>query len=305
MTQIDWHHLPPLSALRAFEATARLEGYSAAARALNVTPAAIAQQVRKLEKEVGAPLVRREGRGIILTDAGHRLAAPLREAFALIADGLEDLRRKEATRGVRVSTTQFFVDAVILPNLGDFWKRHPGIQVTFSPDGNRHPIDLDNFDICVRGRPGVTAWTGHVARTLLTSRIIVCAAPDLLTSADGDISRLPWLYDPNMADDLRDFVRKAGVDPEGIRIVDPGSAQLEIEAAVAGYGLSISTELVVRRQLASGALVEVDSALQETATYTAIHRKGPLSAPVQYFLDWLTEISSAQSTGSAESAPPT
>ena len=74
MSAIDWSRLPPLSTLRAFEATARLQSYSAAAHALNVTPAAIAQQVRKLETEIDAPLVRREGRGIVLTDAGLELA---------------------------------------------------------------------------------------------------------------------------------------------------------------------------------------------------------------------------------------
>ena len=81
MTDPDWRHLPPLSTLRAFEATARLEGYSAAARALNVTPAAIAQQVRKLEDEMGAALVRREGRGLVLTEAGRQLAAQHSHSF--------------------------------------------------------------------------------------------------------------------------------------------------------------------------------------------------------------------------------
>ena len=64
MSDPDWLHLPPLSALRAFEAAARLGGFSAAARALNVTHAAVAQQVRALEEHLGAPLIHREGRGM-------------------------------------------------------------------------------------------------------------------------------------------------------------------------------------------------------------------------------------------------
>ena len=77
--ELDWKNLPSLSALRAFEAAARLSNFSHAGRSLNVTHAAIAQQVRALEAEIGAPLVRRSGRGIALTQVGERLAHSLRE----------------------------------------------------------------------------------------------------------------------------------------------------------------------------------------------------------------------------------
>jgi LysR family glycine cleavage system transcriptional activator len=291
MSQIDWHRLPPLSTLRAFEATARLKGYSAAARALNVTPAAIAQQVRKLESELGVGLVRRDGRGLVLTEAGRQLAAPLGAAFALISGGIEDVRRKEASRGVRVSTTHFFCDAMILPKLGEFWTRHPGVQVTFSPDGNLQPVDLEDFDICVRGSHTGESWPGYATRRLLSSQLMVCAAPSLLETANGDLSALPWLYDRGTGQDLMlDFAEQAGFDPIAMRIIDPGSAKLEIEAALMGYGLSISTDMVIRRHLDDGTLVRVDTPLDVTVTYSAIFRKGPLSEAVQRFLDWLTAI---------------
>ena len=291
MTHPNWTHLPPLSTLRAFEATARLKGYSAAARSLNVTPAAIAQQVRKLEGEVGTSLVRRDGRGLALTQAGRQLASPLREAFGIISAGFEAVREHEATRGVRVSTTHFFVDAVILRNLGEFWTQHSDVQVTFSPDGNVQPVDLENFDICVRGDHTGKTWPGYEMHHLMDSSIIIAAAPDLIASSEGDLSTLPWLYDRSMGPDThRDFVARAGFDPSSIRIVDPGSAKLEIEAAVMGYGLGISTELVIRHQLDAGTLVKVDTPLDVTATYHAITLRGPLSVPVQAFLDWLKEI---------------
>ncbi|MBZ8135471.1 LysR family transcriptional regulator [Afifella sp. IM 167] len=290
MIAIDWHRLPSLSTLRAFEATARLQGYSAAARALNVTPAAIAQQVRKLEREIGASLVRREGRGLVLTAAGRQLSGTLREAFALIAGGIDDMRHQQAARGVRVSTTQFFVDAVILPNLGDFWSRHPGVQVTFSPDGNRQPVDLEHFDICVRAGQGADAWPGHATRPLLDSPFVVCAAPGLIESAGHELSSLPWLHDPNIDDVFQAFYRQSGLDPAALKIVDTGSPHLELEAAVAGYGLSISTEVIIRPHLADGRLIIVDSPLDVTSTYYAITGKGVLSDQVQQFLDWLADL---------------
>ncbi len=309
MAELDWHRLPPLSTLRAFEATARLGGYSAAARSLNVTPAAIAQQVRKLETEIGSALVRREGRGLVLTETGEKLAAPLRDAFAQIARGVDDARSRDTPRGVRVSTTFFFADAMVLPRIGEFWAANPGVQVSFSPDGNLKPVDLDAYDICIRGGHLGETWPSHSVRQLLSGPIILCAAPSLLARANGDLSSLPWIRDRSIPEkDLRDFTRMAGFDRDKLDFVDPGSAKFEIDAAVMGYGLSISTELVVRKHLQDGSLVWVDTPLDVTATYTAITRKGRLSDAVQAFLDWLTQICADDRpfpgpTGKSTSAP--
>jgi LysR family transcriptional regulator, glycine cleavage system transcriptional activator len=291
MEQVDWRQLPALTTLRAFEATARLQGYSAAARALNVTPAAIAQQVRKLETEVGASLVRRQGRGLVLTEAGRQLAVPLREAFALISTGIDDVRRQEAARGVRVSTTHFFADSVILPNLSDFWARNPNVQVSFSPDGNLHPVDPDNFDISIRGGDKNRTWDGYVAKSLLETPIIVCAAPDLLSSKGTDLSTLPWIKDQSMQEaEKTDLVRQAGFDPDEIRFVDLGDAKFEIEATLRGFGLSICTELVVKKHLLDGSLVLVDTPLDKMVHYYAIHQPRRMAEPVRGFLDWLTGL---------------
>lgn len=292
MAEIDWRHLPPLSTLRAFEATARLQGYSAAARALNVTPAAIAQQVRKLEGAVGTSLVRREGRGLALTEAGRTLALPLREAFARIAEGVEEVRRLEGARGVRVSTTHFFGDAVILPRLGQFWTDHPGIQVSLAPEGNLTPVDLARFDIAVRGDNIRDTWQDVAVRPLLSTPMIVCAAPALLDREGGDLSRLPWLRDQGMPEAAwRAVMTRIGIPPDRVRLVDTGDAKFEVEAALMGYGMSLSTELVVRRHLEAGTLLWIDTPIDTTITYHAVHAKGPMAEPVRRFLDWLTAIS--------------
>lgn len=291
MLDIDWRRLPALTTLRAFEATARLGGYSAAARALNVTPAAIAQQVRKLEADIGAALVRREGRGLALTEAGERFAVPLRDAFALIAKGYDDVRLQEATRGVRVSMTDYFGDAVILPRLGSFWKRHPAVPVSFSPDGNARPVDLDAFDVVVRGAPRGHVWEGCAQVTLLESPMAVCGAPSLIGSGPPDLGALPWLQDRSLGQPVfRRIVEGAGADPETIRIVDPGSARFELEAGLMGYGLIAGPEITVRKHLAEGSLVRVDRGVGMTAVYYALTRTAALAPPARLFLDWLVEI---------------
>lgn len=288
MADIDWRHLPPLSTLRAFEATARLGGYSAAARALNVTPAAISQQVRKLEADVGAALVRRDGRGLALTDAGHKLAQPLSEAFALIEKGVLDLRRGEENRGVHVSTTDRFVDAAILPHLGTFWQQHPKTQVSFSPDGNTRPVDLEVFDIVIRAAAPGHQWDGYYSVPLIESQIIVCASPSLADARSPSLAGLPWIQDYSIGGDVFNaVVAQTGNHPNAIEIIDPGGAKFELEAALLGYGLHISPELTVRKFLREGTLVQVHNATGWTGVYHAICRKGPLSRPVQLFLNWL------------------
>lgn len=291
MSDVDWHRLPPLTTLRAFEATARLGGYSAAARSLNVTTAAIAQQVRKLESELGLALVRREGRGLAMTRAGRNLAAALSAAFAQIVKGIDDVTAQEAARGVRVSTTVRFVDAVIMPSLGDFWARHPGVQVSFSPDGNDAPIDLDAFDIVVHGAGPGHRWEGAEATELLRTPFILCAAPGLLVDRPPDLSTLPWIRDISIGGGVWEaLVRKAGYDPARLHMVDPGGAKFELEAALMGYGLHLSPEITVRRPLQEGRLVRVDLPVDWVAVYYAISRKGPLSEPVRLFRDWLVGL---------------
>ncbi len=291
MFDIDWSRLPPLTTLRAFEATARLEGYSAASRALNVTPAAIAQQVRKLEREIGTALVRREGRGLVLTQAGRQLSQPLQEAFSKIAKGIHDLETVEAARGVCVSTTDFFASSVALPRLGEFWAQHPKFQVSFSPDGNTAPVDLDSFDLVVRGGPPGKIWEAHAQVQLLETPMILTAAPALIGKGDVDVSALAWIRDRGIGGGVfEEAIRRAGCDPGKLRFVDPGDAKLELETAVMGYGVHFTPALTVRNQLAEGTLVKLDIDLGMRGAYYAIYRKGPVSGQVQRVLDWLIEI---------------
>ncbi|MEQ9037815.1 MAG: LysR substrate-binding domain-containing protein [Silicimonas sp.] len=296
MADVDWRRMPALTTLRAFEATARMQGYSAAARTLNVTPAAIAQQVRKLEAEVGISLVQREGRGLVLTEAGQQLAASLREAFGLIVSGLDDVRRQQELRGIRVSTTHYFVESVILPNLRDFWERHPTVQASFVPEGNQTPLDFRKFDVAVRGTAGQASWEGYQTRTLLQTPIIICAAPGLLEAHGSDPTTLPWIAEYGFKEaDLREFAQRAGFDRDRIRIIDPGDAKFEVDAAIMGYGLCLSTEIVVRKHLKEGSLVWLDTPPIGNSTYYAIYRTGALAPPVRAFLDWLAELCSTLS----------
>lgn len=296
MSTIDWHKLPPLATLRAFEATGRLGGYSAAARSLNVTTAAIAQQVRKLEAELGLALVRRDGRGLALTDAGAKLADTLNASFAQIAKGIDDVTAQEVSRGVRVSTTVRFVDAVIMPRLGGFWAEYPGLQVSFSPEENEQEVDLDAFDIVVRGGSRDEVWERARQTLLLRSPFVLCGTPDLVKVGATDLAAVPWIRDISIGGGVfEDVVRVLGLHLSDLDLVDPGGAKFELDAALQGYGLHLSPELTVRKHLRDGSLAKLDLPLDWVAYYYAICRMGHVPAQVTSFLGWLTSICAALS----------
>ncbi|WP_375687948.1 LysR substrate-binding domain-containing protein [Pseudooceanicola sp. LIPI14-2-Ac024] len=288
MTEPDWRHLPSLSALRAFEATARLDGFSAAARALNVTPAAVAQQVRGLESDLGVSLVVRQGRGLALTPEGTRLTAALRDGFATIAAGVEDLRRNEARRGVRVSTTQGFAQWILMPALSRFWSAHPEIPVALDITSRLADLQNGTIDLAIRAGALDQHWPGTVTEALIRSRYLVLAAPQLAAriTSPADMARMPWILDPRNDTEAR-WLAQMGIDRDSLRVTEVASPVLEVGSAVQGYGLMFGVESIVKPELDAGRLVEVPTEGLPSAAYAIVTASGPRRARVQTFIDWM------------------
>src|ERR1700712_1957271 len=146
--------LPPLNALRNFEAVARHGSFAAAAAELHVTHWAVGKQIRLLEDWFGVPLFRRLARGVVLTDEGAGLLGDVTGAFERLADGAARLRHDEfASRPsgvVRVNVMPSFAACWLLPRLGDFHARYPGIDVRVSTPSRKLRYVGDAFDIGVR-----------------------------------------------------------------------------------------------------------------------------------------------------------
>ena len=283
MPDPDWRHLPSLAALRAFEATARLGGFSAAARVLNVTQPAVAQQVRALEADLGVVLLRRDGRGLALTEDGTALARALGEGFSAIAAGVEGLRRTERGRGLRVSATPAFSQTVLMPRLGGFWARHPEIAVSLTPTYDLSDLARDGFDVGIRSGKG--QWPGVVSEPVVESRFLLVATPGL-RDRDGDIARLPWILNPD--DRLEQaWLVGAGLDLATLTVNGIDNPMLAVSAARSGYGLMFATEVVVAEDLDKGLLVEVPFAGLPRTAYWAVTLPGPRRPAVTRFLDWL------------------
>ncbi|OWU85961.1 hypothetical protein ATO6_03540 [Oceanicola sp. 22II-s10i] len=290
MSDIDWRDLPSLSSLRAFEATARLDGFSAAARALNVTPAAVAQQVRGLEAELGVTLVRRQGRGLVLTPEGAGLVAALTDGFGTIAEAVTRVRQDEAQRSVRVSTTQGFAQWVMMPGLARFWEAHPDIRVSMDITSKLADLGDGRIDIAIRSGPADFSWPGTEAELLMRSRYILIGAPDLAARVrtTADLQHMPWIFDPRNGSEPR-WLAQLGLDPKTLRVTEIASPVLEVASAVQGYGLMFGVESIVRTELEAGRLVEIPCDILPEAAYFIVTAPGPRRQRVQVFIDWLKD----------------
>jgi LysR family transcriptional regulator, glycine cleavage system transcriptional activator len=285
-----WRNLPSLSSLRAFDATARHGGFTAAGRVLNVTHAAVTQQVRALEAELGVQLVQRIGRSVSLTEAGQRLAQTLGEGFGNIAAGIDDLRRSEARRPLRVATTTFIAETYIMPRLPDFWAKHPGVEVAMTPSQAVVDLVRDGFDLAVRAlADGWTAGPMEDIRPLIRTPQVAICAPSLLQQGLGHPRYLPWII---AVDDPWDQeqLRKAGIDPEALTLVRLGSPYLEMSAARRGLGVTLATEIICRDDIAAGRLVVLPIDGLSSLTYAVVRPKGPRRLAADQFADWLVSI---------------
>ncbi len=287
---LDWRTLPPLAALRAFDATARHGGFTGAGRALNVTHAAVAQQVRALERGLGLPLVQRLGRAVSLTPQGEGLARGLAAGFDALAEAIASAQRQDRQRGLRIATTPYTGQNVILPRLSEFFARHPDIEVMINPAYGAVDLIREGYDLGIRGlRP--EGPEAHLYETihLAKSRMIVAGAPALLAAGPVDVRALPWIFLSENRQD-RGMLERAGIQIEALKKVMIGGAALEVPAALLGLGLILASEIAVRDDLAAGRLREVPLPGLPETHYYAVLPAGPRRPATQHFLDWVRTL---------------
>jgi len=289
---MDWRDIPSLSALRAFEAAARLGSLSDAARALNVTHAAIAAHVRALEAEFGQPLLRRSGRGMEATQAGADLARNLGNGFAEIGAGVRMLKQGREDRPVILTTTPSFAESWLMPRLAAFWSAHPDIPLSVQTDF--HVVDLrrDGVDLAIRHGSG--PWPGLEGQVLTTATMVVVGqagrynVPDDPTAPEAwpPLVDLPWLLDMSH----REFnmrLQRLGIEPESLRATQKMSNVLILPACRAGAGVSAQPLALVEQDVAEGRLDILAQETDSAVAYHLLHLPGPLSRRAQVFVTWL------------------
>ena len=286
---MNWSDLPSLTSLRAFAAVAETKSYSRAGLDLNVSHAAISQQVRALEARLGVTLVVREGRTIRLTDAGATLASNLTKGLAAIREGVEALADTDAKRPVQVTTSPAFAASWLMPRIADFRRRHPGIALMLNATAEVLELIPGGIDIAIRFGNG--DWPGLAVRSLLLPDMIVVAAPALLGDRDpGDpatLLDLHWLQELG-TNEVAQWLERHGITAKRPSMITHMPGNLILEAVRRGDGVTYTARCFVEEDIRSGRLVVLSSE-RDAGGYYVVTRGSTLRPPAQAFLKWVRQ----------------
>ncbi|UWR02427.1 LysR family transcriptional regulator [Ruegeria conchae] len=284
---MDWLKLPPLAALRAFAAFAEKRNVVEAGAALNVSHAAISQQLRVLEKYLGAALLDRSGKALTLTADGEHLARALQLGFGAIEAAVGDLARSGLDRPVHVSLTSSFAASWLMPRLPAFRESHPEVNLILDPSAEVVDLRPGGVDIAIRYGPG--GWSGVHSEMLLQSPVVIVAAPKLLggktSLTPSELAQLPWLEEVGTTE-ATSWLAEHGVGPErgAGRTQLPGN--LVLEGLRAGQGVTVTVRHFVEQDIKAGRIVEL-YAEPDARGYHIVTANSALRPAVRTFAGWL------------------
>lgn len=289
------NRLPPLTALRAFDAAARHMSFQQAATELNVTPAALSFQIKSLEQHFGGPLFVRHNRAVELTEAGRALAPGAREAFESLTVAWRTARRVTDHTTLTVTTGPSFTAIWLAPRLYSFAQAHPEIELRFSASLSLVDLAHSEVDIAIRFGYGPDAPDLY-AEKFLDDWVTPMMTPDLARRypTPGDLAEATLIHQ----DDIR-FLDPPCDWPAWFRSVDlpvrdwsgPRYSQADhaMDAAMSGAGIILGRGALAARALDEGRLVApYRPALKTIADYRIICEKGAENRPqIIAFRDWL------------------
>lgn len=286
--------LPPLTALRAFEAAARHLSFAQAAEELAVTPAALSFQIKNLEEHLGAPLFRRLNRAVELTEAGVTLLPHASEGFEALRRGWRATQRIQDATTLNITAGPAFTAKWLAPKLFDFAQKHPDIDLRFTATLRLLDFDRDGVDLAIRfgtgPDPGLQSeplYRGFITpmmRPEIAARLNTPA--DLLNETLIHDESLDFLQSPP---DWTAWFRANGVTHPPLKGPHFTQADHGVDMALEGGGVVMGRSSVTMTALHSGALVApFRLALTVGAHYRLICAPGGLDRPhVARFRDWI------------------
>ena len=258
------HRLPSLNALRAFEAVARKLSFARAAEELFVTKAAVAQQVRLLEEEIGAPLVERSGRGLRLTEAGAAGAAGLADGFAMLARASRSMREAKGRGFLVINSSASFAATWLVGRIGKFKARHPDIDVLVDANPMEDTLDRGAVDALIRWGSG--DFPGLAVTRLFREEVFPVCAPQLIEGnpplreprdlKHRTLLHLEWNPAFSTWPSWADWLKAAGAsDVSATGGVYFNQMSMAIAAAAQGQGVALASPAIAADDIASGRLV--------------------------------------------------
>lgn len=302
--------LPPLNALRAFEATARLGTMTAAAHELHVTQVAITRQIATLEEALHTKLFVRDARRVRLTDAGRSLFDAVSKSFRELQCTVESINGTTQKHLLKVCGYTNFTMRWLIPRLPNFREAHPDIDIQLR--SSMDAVDFERSDLDVAIRSGSGDWPDWHCTLLAPIDLIPVCSPTLAGAGAGDAQAFvrqlrahKLLHSSARPDDWARWLDVAdvpGVDPHSGISFDNGS--LAYQAAIEGVGVAIAQRVLVEEDLRSGRLVApIDLAVSSGESYFLVVPDRRLSPKVKAFSAWLTREAELARAGTLPQAP--
>lgn len=296
--------LPPLSAVRVFEAAARHQNFTQAAGELGMTQAAVSYQIRILEERLGAPLFARVKGRVHLTEAGRRVAPLVGKAFETLEDAFSGFVAEDQAV-LSLSAAQTMATTWLAPRLGSFQVRHPDLAVRLSTDNRLVDFTTGEFHAAIRvGRGDWPGLRSHFLFRMYFSPICSAAfAEERKLTEPAQLLDVPRLSPRD--DWWRDWMREVGVQDPGCIATDQGlvldNQVMEANAAFAGAGIGMMTPMFWRDELKAGRLVQPFDHVHITdRSHWLVYPESRRNQPkIAAFRDWIL----AEVAKQAESEP--
>lgn len=282
-----WSDIPPLGSLRAFSAVAETGSYSKAGAQLNVTQAAISQQVKSLETRLGISLVVRAGRGITLTAEGASLARDLDIGFSAIHRGIETLTGADAARPVQITMSPAFASEWLMPRIPEFQRLHPEITLMLNPTVEIMNLKPGGIDLAIR-----FAHYRNLATDItpvLISDTVVIGTPSLVGNQTYDdpaaLVDMPWLEELG-TNGVADWFEHRGVTPGRPLMISQMPGNLIMQAVRRGDGITHTVRAFFKEEVRAGNIVELflEPAF---AVFYIVTAPGVMRPAVKTFVNWL------------------
>ncbi len=298
-------NLPPLNAVRAFEAAARHSSFSKAGDELNVSHSSISRHVRGLEARIGVQLLAKQPRGVALTKAGAAYLRDITTALDLISEATEQLAPKQR-EVVRLSCEPTFAIKCLMPAFGKFKKLHPEIELRIDPSWEVVDLHAGEFDLAIRFSS--SPIIGLEADIVSQAPIFPVGAPSLLTD-DIDLDNPETILSIPLLAEFHghlweDWFHKAGLPKKLLELPGEGlKTALAIEATVAGQGLALLSLDLIGNDFQAGRLARFSNIELDYGAYKLVYKNQTLrNSAVNKFRTWLLAMTEEFRVQNVESA---
>jgi LysR family transcriptional regulator of beta-lactamase len=286
--------------LRAFESSARHLSFTRAAAELNVTQAAVSQQIRSLEERLGTALFKRLPRGLAMTDEGLALRPVLSDAFDRIEAVLKQFEGGHFHEVLTVGVVGTFAVGWLMPRLNSFRKAHPFVELRLLTNNNLVDLATEGLDFAIRFGDGT--WPGSRARHLLDAPLALLCAPEVAArlSSPEDIAN-ETLLRSYRADDWMNWFNAAAMPPRPVRGPVFDSSRLMVEAAMQGAGIALAPALMFDHEINTGRLARPFHVEVHAGSYWLTWLKGkPMTAAMVLFSQWIVKEATSNPNDTAD-----